>query len=418
MNIREPHQFQKVKAQRKAKHTFKKLKTLSKLFVVFIVSITLVGYVSYARALPALKAQTSAPTLASQKVALNWPAKGQAAVGLLGQGVLAATADPKPVPTASVAKLMMALKVLDKHPLKPGEAGPVITVTQTDVNNYNNYLAMGGSVVPVAVGQQISEYQALQALLLPSANNIAQMLATWSFGSLDGYLAAANAKTQDLSMADTHFADASGYSPNTVSTPSDLVLLGQAALSNPVIKQIVGQQSAQFPRVGTIYNTNGLLGYDGNIGIKTGNTDQAGGVYLFAAEHKLANGKQITAIGAVMGADSLWQAMRASSPLLDSLYQGFGPQTAVRKGRKLGKITAAWGSSVDVVAADQLQVYGWLGLPAKIEVNVKLPNGGKLIAGQKVGTVTATTAYGQASVPVVATGTISSPSSSWRLWRR
>ena len=258
MNIREPHQFQLVRKKRQNQQVFKKFRMFTKLSMMTVLVVALVGYASFARPLPALKTESSVPALTSRQVALNWPSRGQAAIGVNDQGVLAATDNPKAVPTASVAKIMLALKVLDKHPLNPGQSGPAITITQADVDSYNNYLANNGSVVPVSIGQQITEYQALQALLLPSANNIAQMLAVWAFGSVDGYLAAANAKTQDLSMVSTHFADASGFSPNTVSTPSDLVLLGQAALANPVIKQIVAQPSANFPSVGTIYNTNGL----------------------------------------------------------------------------------------------------------------------------------------------------------------
>jgi D-alanyl-D-alanine carboxypeptidase (penicillin-binding protein 5/6) len=44
----------------------------------------------------------------------------------------------------------------------------------------------------VQLGEELSEYQALQALLLPSANNIAETLARWAFGSIDAYNAYAN----------------------------------------------------------------------------------------------------------------------------------------------------------------------------------------------------------------------------------
>jgi D-alanyl-D-alanine carboxypeptidase (penicillin-binding protein 5/6) len=335
----------------------------------------------------------------------------------MGQGVLAETANAKAVPTASVAKLMVALAVLQKQPLRLGQSGPMITVRQADVDSYNTYLAENGSVVQVTVGQQVSEYQALQAMLLPSANNIAEMLAVWAYGSLPAYLEAANQLSQDIGLLGSHFADASGFAPETVSTPRDLVLLGQKALSQPVLKQIFAQPTAQFPGVGTIVNTNYMLGTDGIIGIKTGNTDQAGGCYLFAAQHQLPNKQQITAVGAIMGAPSLYQALVAAPPLLDSFYQGFGPQTAVHKGQAIVSYRTAWGQTVQAVAAKDLTIYGWQGANAQLSVRtakLQVPAN----AGTAAGTVTATTAYGRASVQLVLRTAVKGPSWDWRLFRR
>ena len=111
---------------------------------------------------------------------------------------------------------------------------------------YDNYASQDGSVVVVSEGEQISEYQALQAMLLPSANNMADTLAVWAYGSMDNYLAYANNLATSLSLKQTHLADASGFSAQTVSSASDLVELAQTAMNDPVLTQIVSQRQADI----------------------------------------------------------------------------------------------------------------------------------------------------------------------------
>lgn len=419
MNIREPHEYQGVRDKRQAHFRWKRLRRWSVGLLVLLIIVVLVGFGSYVRALPLANGQSTLDDTTNQpaaQVALDWPAQGEAAIGVLGQGAMAQTANIKSMPTASVAKVMVALTVLKKYPLKIGESGPIITVSQADVDSYNTYLSENGSVVAVTVGEKITEYQALQAMLLPSANNIAEMLAVWAYGSLPNYLTAANEYSQDIGLLGSRFADASGFAPETVSTPRDLVLLGQKAIGQPVLKQIFAQPNAQFPGVGTIVNTNFMLGSDGIIGIKTGNTDQAGGVYLFAAEHQLPNSRVVTVIGSIMGAPSLYRALADAPPLLNSFYLGFGPEVAVHKGQVVGSYKTAWGSQTQVIAAKDLSIDGWQGSPPKLTVqlnNLKLP----ATAGASAGTVTASTAYGQSSVPVVLKTSLAAPSWQWRLFR-
>src|SRR5205807_949217 len=102
-----------------------------------------------------------------------------------------------------------------------------------------------------------------------------------------------------MGFSRTVVADASGFSPDTVSTPSELVAIGIAALKNPVIAEIVAQSQAQIPGIpgGIIKNTNLLFGIDGVIGIKTGTTDEAGHCLLFAARYGAEDGQKVTIVG-------------------------------------------------------------------------------------------------------------------------
>src|SRR5207249_3540665 len=211
----------------------------------------------------------------------------------------------KPLPTASVAKVMTALLTLEARPLAAGQAGPDITVTSDDLNTYQQDLAEGQSVAAVAVGEQLTEYQALQALLLPSANNVATLLARWVAGSEDAFTGLMNARAQQLGMTQTSFADVSGFSPLTVSVPADLVRLGEVAMKMPVFAEIVDQQQVTLPVDGLRSNVNTLLGVDGIIGIETGNTDQAPGVYLAAAVYQVPTGPSVLVVLALQGQPSL-----------------------------------------------------------------------------------------------------------------
>lgn len=417
MHVREPRDFVPIKAERQAKHRKSQAVKLARLFAILIVVLVVLMAGLYIRPLPEITAKTTTPNISSQQIAISWPTVGQSAVGLQGQGVLANSPTQTPAPTASVAKVMMALAVLKKQPLNPGQQGPSLTMTAADVARYNNYVAIGGSTVPVTEGETITEYQALQAALIPSANNMADSLAVWAYGSMDAYLTAANQLARGLGMTQSAFAvDASGFHPETVSTPKDLVLLGQAALDNPVIKQIVHQQSAVIPVAGEVLNTNVLLGKYGVIGIKTGNTDQAGGCYLFAADRTLPNGKSVTAIGAVMSAPTLTQAMATVPSLLRSFDAGFTEVTVLPKHTVVGSLVSGWGKKSEVVTNQDLKVLIWRG--AKPSVAVKLQNQqSPLAAEQKVGTVTAQSAYGLATVSAHNVTEITKPSAWWRIVR-
>ena len=67
----------------------------------------------------------------------------------------------------------------------------------------------------------LTEHQLLEALLVPSADNIADYLATWDAGSIAGFVAKMNATARQLHLRSTHYADASGVNPSSRSTAAD-----------------------------------------------------------------------------------------------------------------------------------------------------------------------------------------------------
>jgi serine-type D-Ala-D-Ala carboxypeptidase (penicillin-binding protein 5/6) len=229
-----------------------------------------------------------------------WPAYGQAAFIQTGRSQVQAGPNQHAAAIASVAKVMTAYLVLRDHPLRPGQDGPTITLTDADVDDTDRRRGHQESVVPIAAGEQLTERQALQALLLPSANNIAAVLARWDAGSADRFVAGMNATARSLGMTDTRYTDPSGYDDATVSTAADQVRIVDRAMRLPVFASIVATPSATLPVAGTVHNTNTLLGHNGFVGVKTGSTDVAGGCFAFRAIRWI-DGKQTTLTGVVLG---------------------------------------------------------------------------------------------------------------------
>lgn len=389
--------------------------------VVVVLAVALLGIAwLYTRPLPTLtsKAVAVAPSNGSvDSATVPWPAYGQSAIGIKGYGPLVSTSAQKPQPTASVAKLMTALAVLDKKPLTPGQPGPMLTVTAKDLEVYNYYFALGGSLTAIQEGEKISQYDVLEAVLLPSANNMSNMLASWAFGSEKAYAEYANQYAKKHGLAQTNIEDASGFSPKTVSTAEDLVRLGSLALEHPVVAEIVAKRTAEVPVAGTIYNVNGLLGRNGINGLKTGNTDEAGGVFVVSADRTLADGTKTTAIAAVMGGPDLETAMRATLPLLDAGTANITSQKVIKQGQVFGTYTPPWGGpAVKAVAARDVSLLSWQGAEPAISASLK-PLTGTPAKGASAGAVKVTSGDTTQETPLILSEAVSAPTPQWRLFR-
>jgi len=260
----------------------------------------------------------------TEDVQLVWPAAGQAAVANVEDGLLARSSDNEQLrPIASMTKVITALAIMEKQPFELGQAGQTYTITAEDIANMSAYIAEDGSVLPLLVGMELTQYQAMQRMLIASDNNMADILAERIFGSMDAYVSYAQDMLNRMGLSRTVVADASGFSPDTASTPSELVAIGIAALKNPVIAEIVAQPQVQIPE-GIITNTNQLLGADGVIGIKTGTTNEAGSCLLFAARYAAEDGQEVTIVGVIMGDTDATSLFSDSRKLLTSAKQGFG----------------------------------------------------------------------------------------------
>jgi serine-type D-Ala-D-Ala carboxypeptidase (penicillin-binding protein 5/6) len=250
-----------------------------------------------------------------------WPAFGQAAFVRSGTSQVHAGPDQHAAPIASVAKVMTAYVVLRDHPLALGEPGPTITLTDADVADTERRREQQESIVSIAAGEQLTELQALQALLLPSANNIAAVLARWDAGSVGRFVVRMNAAARSLGMTHTLYTDPSGYDDATVSTAADQVRIVERAMRLPVFASVVATPSVTLPFAGTVQNTDTLLGYDGFVGVKTGSDDAAGGCFAFRAVRWI-DGARTTITGVVLGQpgrDQIAAGLAAAAAMVDRI---------------------------------------------------------------------------------------------------
>jgi D-alanyl-D-alanine carboxypeptidase (penicillin-binding protein 5/6) len=253
-----------------------------------------------------------------------WPAYGQAAFFQTGQSQVQVGPNQHAVPIASVAKVMTAYVVLRDHPLQVGQDGPMITLTGADVADTDRRRAQLESVVSIVAGEQLTELQALEALLLPSANNIAAVLARWDGGSVETFVAQMNATARSLGMTETRYTDPSGYDDSTVSTAADQVRIVDRAMRLPVFSSIVATPTATLPVAGRVHNTDTLLGESGFVGVKTGSDDAAGGCFAFRAIRWI-DGTRTAITGVVLGQsghDQIAAALAAAESMVDRIAGG------------------------------------------------------------------------------------------------
>lgn len=298
---------------------------------------------------------------------LAWPDYGQAAIATRQYGVVATHGAKTPHPTASTAKVITMLAVLEKHPLELGEAGPKLTMTQADVDSHSWYVAHNGSNTPVYVGLQLTQYQAMQSVLLASSNNMADTLAKWAFGSVEDYHQYANSMLNQWGLEDTVVGgDASGLSPLTTSTAADLARIALRAMDEPVLAEIVSQSQAEIPGAGTINNTNRLLANSEIIGMKTGETVEAGGNFiLVGAQGEGSQSQQVAVV--VMGAPLAPIAMQASYQLFQTALTNFSYQQVVERGQPIARLSMPWRSdTVDIVATQSVGGWVWASRPPSI----------------------------------------------------
>jgi D-alanyl-D-alanine carboxypeptidase (penicillin-binding protein 5/6) len=386
-------------------------------FPVFCI-IVVVAYVLWAYSQPLLSLKPTTLALgeqSAQTVSLAWPSYGESAIGAAGYGVVATSGSQTPIPTASIAKIITALAVLRQHPLALNQQGPMITISQADIASYNKYVAEDGSVVNVTLGEQLSEYQGLEAMLLPSANNIAETMARWAFGSIDAYNTYANNFVKQLGLKSVTVTDPSGFLPTTVASAHDLTMLGEIAMLNPVIAQIVGEPNTTIPVQGTIYNYNELLGTNNNIGIKTGNSDQDNGAYLFAVKQPVGN-TTITIVGAIMGGPDLATVLHDSVSLTQSAESSFTQKSFANANQTVGTYKAYAEGKVAAVTTMPASLVTWTGntFMASVHLNaIHTP----IAAGKQVGTVAITDTNNKITntIPVVLKQSIVQPSLLWRL---
>ncbi len=320
---------------------------------------------------------------------LPWPGEGQGWMDVDGVGTMGHFGKQTPVAIGSVAKTMTAYIILKEHPLKPGEEGPKIKVDAT-AEKEGGYNKAGESTLDtVKAGDHLTEKQALSAVMIPSANNIARLLARWDAGSEEAFVKKMNATARELGMTDTTYTDPSGLKETTVSTAEDQVKLGRAFVKVPALVAISSAASWTDPSGRFWPNYNELPFKIGAIGIKTGSTTAAGGNLLFASR-KEVGGRTVTLVGAILGQhkrEILATVNAVSKTALLAAQDALTSKKILKKGDVVGYVDDRLGGHTPIVVTKDVTAAGWAGLKVKLSfASGTVPHTAK--AGTRVGTLT------------------------------
>jgi D-alanyl-D-alanine carboxypeptidase (penicillin-binding protein 5/6) len=386
--------------------------------IACILGIVLVfGFYQVSRALPNPSATITLPqssTLGDARLPAL-PTDGESAVSVVGLGTLGQAGETGARPIASVTKMMTAYVLLKEHPLAPGESGPTVELTQADADRFWEMVAQDQSVQPVNAGEILTELQLIQGMLIPSANNYAEIAAKWDAGSIEAFVTKMNAQAQALGMSSTIYDDVSGFSEQTVSTAHDQLILAREVMQVPVIAQTVAMPQVDLPAAGTVDNVNELLGVGGIVGIKTGFTEAAGGNLAFAAKRDSA-GQTIEIIGIIMGQVDRPAAFDATIAALNSLNNGLQALRVVAAGQPVGTVKPSWGDPVNVVVAQDVTMLVWPGMTLETTVEMDPVKAGQK-AGDQVGWLVVALGEQEQRVPLVLAGDIPGAGLSYKLTR-
>jgi D-alanyl-D-alanine carboxypeptidase (penicillin-binding protein 5/6) len=340
-------------------------------------------------------------------VTLPWPTTGQGAIAVPSIGIDVASGQQKAAPVASLTKLMTAYVVLHDHPLALNQPGPTITVTQADVDDYDNATVDDDSNAEVTLNEQIPEAQVLGGMLVHSADNFADLLATWDAGSMPAFVAKMNAAASRLGMDNSHFADASGVNPGSESTASDLLKVAALDMADPTFASMVTMSSITLPVAGTISTYTPLLGVQGVIGVKSGFTSAAGGGDVLAVD-RTVHGKSVLLLAAVTGQTGpvvLAQAGLHALALVDALSPFIGSTRVLSRGQVVAHVSQA-GSSLGATTSSSVSMLTWPGVSAtRVFVPARHVED-QARRGTQVGTVFVTVGAQRVGVPVRLTGDI------------
>ncbi len=410
----------KVMAADRAAHVARRL--VAGCVVLLIVLLGVGGTVQWLRPVPqpTLEGLSTPMRTPGTAPSLPWPSTGEAALDVQGLGTFGQVRDIQPAPIAGLAGVLTAYIVLKDHPLSTGGySGPNISVTPQTLSAYQAGSAAGEPEVTVAAGETLTELNALEGLLIGSGNDMATLLADWDATTTSAFVTKMELTARSLGLSHTRITDPSGADPDTVSTPSDLIRLGEAAMRIPVFSQIVSLGETTMPTAGLRYNPNFDLGQDGIVGIAAGSDTATNGCYLFAAQ-KTVNGQTVTLFGAVLGQsgpngpDSA--AVDAGDALVRAALPAITTVPVIPAGHVVGELSAPWGATAPVVVSKPVTVLAWPGLSVPLAVRLnKLAE--PLAAGSKVGILQVRQGANLTTAVLQSTAPLSSASASWRLTR-
>jgi serine-type D-Ala-D-Ala carboxypeptidase (penicillin-binding protein 5/6) len=250
--------------------------------------------------------------------------------------VIAGRAAARPVPIASITKLMTVLVALERSRLNE------LATVQADATT------TGGSVIGLRPGERISVRDLATAALIHSANDAAHALADHVAGSEERFVSLMNARARALGLSETHFVrpdglDAAGHR----SSARDVTTLARVAMQKPFLRETVRRAQATIAGGRSLYVWNDLLRtFPGLIGVKTGHTSDAGWCQVAAAQ-----GRGVTIYATLLGGPSREERNEDLARLLRFGLSRYRVATLIPRERIYAEAGARWGRGpIELVA--------------------------------------------------------------------
>jgi serine-type D-Ala-D-Ala carboxypeptidase (penicillin-binding protein 5/6) len=430
------------------------------LLVVLVGSAGLVASQRIRRPLPQLTVATgrlTASLVPGSLPASPWPAGGQGAVAIPALGYAQQSGPEQPVPIASLTKMTTAVVVLRDHPVPLGSNGPTITITPDEAAQFDVNLANNETNIPLQAGETLTELQLLEALLNQSADDVAYTLAVWDAGSQQAFVARMNALASSLGAVDSHYVDASGFDPRSVSTAADTLRIAAAGMGIPTFATVVGMPTVNLPGVGTVRNIVTAIGTDGIVGVKSGYTSQASGCMVLAG-FRSVGGHPVLVLASALGqlepapahpppsaapplvtpttaaasaapttttTTAPYSAIEAQYPLrytepivehlLDASEAAIVAVPVVTAGHTVGVASTEWGGARRVVPVVAIQSAWLLGIPGQRVTTTMASWVGAKTNARSIGAVRFTLGTQTATVPVRLVHRLADPGWLWKV---
>ncbi|QUW19269.1 D-alanyl-D-alanine carboxypeptidase [Agrococcus sp. Marseille-Q4369] len=387
----------------------------SLLVIALVAAVALAAAVLVAPA-PAIAGEpVEAPAAELPAAQVEWPESARAAgygvVGIDGGAdVWQAWGSEEAHPMASVAKLVTVLIVLDAHPIEGDSRGALITLDRDDVDAQARAVRENAPIAPVFDGMQVTQRDLIEWSLVDSAGNAIWSLASWAFGGMDGFAAAAAAWTDRHGLDDTVLADPAGLDARSVSSASDLTRMALMAVGDPVVLSTIQLESVRIPGIGVAPNTNRILGEHDIDGGKTG-TLKVWGRNLFVTAIREVDGEARRVVGIVMGTIAADETDAAMIALLESVWPNFASRTIVEAGTVVAEYRAPWGATTRAVATGPLDAHVFADDAPDWSATVEPIEPGAV--PQAVGEVSLE--RGDEAVPVRTASLLTPPDAWWRL---